>query len=438
MTASVSHLSDAQLRRIVAHSRAREDARMALAAARMPPDPWQASLLADPPRRALLVCSRQSGKSTTVAALCVRAALAGRSAVIVAPSQRQASELLRRAKVLLSALGVRPPQSAATSLTLANAARITALPGTETAVRGYTAELLVYEEAAFLPAATIEAAAPIIASIPDAQHVAVSTPNGRQGWFYRQWEHGGDAWHRVLVTADDCPRITEEFLATERASMPAARFDAEYYGVFSQVEGGFLAEDLASAFGGSDRSAAHPAVVGVDVGRARDHAALVVIAPDDDGVLAVRAVDRVELGTGYGDLAERCVRTLQDLWRHTRAWAAIDATGVGAPVVEMIRTRAFGSEDNIVGLTWTAGKSIGGAWPDVTVPKRALLDAVRTRLEQDRLRCPPQVPGADVLAADAAAYRPGSHVGDTLAAAAMAVWMCDHVAATARRLDHAA
>ncbi len=44
-------------------------------AAGLTPDPWQASLMAAHPDRALLLCSRQAGKSMTVAAMALEQSL---------------------------------------------------------------------------------------------------------------------------------------------------------------------------------------------------------------------------------------------------------------------------------------------------------------------------------------------------------------------------
>src|SRR6267378_6417697 len=61
------------------------------------PDPWQAELLRTRPRRSLLLCSRQSGKSTVTALTALWTAIyeAPALVVIVSPSQRQSAEMFR-------------------------------------------------------------------------------------------------------------------------------------------------------------------------------------------------------------------------------------------------------------------------------------------------------------------------------------------------------
>ena len=45
--------------------------------------------------------------------------------------------------------------------------------------------------------------------------IALSTPFGKRGWFFEAWHNGGEDWTRVEVRAEDCPRISKEFLAEE-------------------------------------------------------------------------------------------------------------------------------------------------------------------------------------------------------------------------------
>jgi hypothetical protein len=52
-------------------------------------------------------------------------------------------------------------------------------------------------------------------------------PAGKRGWFFEAWT-GDDSWHRVRVTADQCPRISKEFLAEELRELGAQRFSEEY------------------------------------------------------------------------------------------------------------------------------------------------------------------------------------------------------------------
>ena len=97
------------------------------------PDPWQRRLLLDPGRQVLLNCSRQSGKSQTVAALAVHTAVfrPGSLILLVSPSLRQSTELFRKVLDGYQAIG-RPIAARAatqTRLELANHSRVLCLPG---------------------------------------------------------------------------------------------------------------------------------------------------------------------------------------------------------------------------------------------------------------------------------------------------------------------
>ena len=90
---------------------------------------------------------------------------------------------------------------------------------------------------------------PMLAVRPGDRLLALSTPYGKVGWFYREWADGGDRWERTRVTAADCPRIDAVFLEQERASMPAAWYRQEYECSFGEAEDAvFRIDDIRAAF----------------------------------------------------------------------------------------------------------------------------------------------------------------------------------------------
>src|SRR5262249_2479443 len=118
------------------------------------PDPWQAQVIRTGWHRALLLCSRQVGKSQTAAALALLTVLRepGALVLLLSPTLRQSLELFRKVAELWRALGRPVPakrRENATRLELANGSRIESLPGTEATVRSFSAvRLLVIDEAA--------------------------------------------------------------------------------------------------------------------------------------------------------------------------------------------------------------------------------------------------------------------------------------------------
>ncbi len=214
-------------------------------------EPWQESVLRERPKRALLCCCRQAGKSTTAAAATVHQALyqPGSLSLMLAPSQRQSNELLRKARTLLGLL--RPPITLAAeslqALELASGSRIVSLPAREDTIRGFSnIALIVFDEAAFVEDDLYVAARPMLA-VSDGRLLALSTPNGQRGWFHREWA-SAEPWHRTKLTAIDCPRIPADFLAEERRTMTAERFASEYLCEFTDaLDSVFRHDDVTAA-----------------------------------------------------------------------------------------------------------------------------------------------------------------------------------------------
>jgi hypothetical protein len=206
----------------------------------MTPDDWQRRVLEERPHRALLRCSRQSGKSTTAAAAGLAEALAnaGSTTLILSPSQRQAAEMLHKVRAMLNTMG-EPPATvgeSALKLELGNGSRVITLPAKEGTVRGYTCSLLICDEAGWIEDALYASVRPMLATVSDARMLCLSTPAGARGWFYLAWQ-STEEWERVMVTAYDCPRISAGFLEQERRSMPARRFQSEYLCTWLAAEG---------------------------------------------------------------------------------------------------------------------------------------------------------------------------------------------------------
>lgn len=203
-----------------------------MARAGLAPDPWQADLLRSRAKRALLLCTRQAGKSTVTAALALHEAIYRPPALVLllSPSLRQSGELFRKVMSFYGRVAQEAPSVAETALalTLANGSRIVSLPGKEETIRGYSGvSLLILDEAARVPDELYYSVRPMLA-VSGGRLIGLSTPFGKRGWFFETWEHGPADWLRVKVTATDCPRITPAFLAEERAALGDWWYRQEY------------------------------------------------------------------------------------------------------------------------------------------------------------------------------------------------------------------
>lgn len=195
-------------------------------------DPWQRDVLLSPARQIILLVSRQGGKSTVSSLRALHKALytAASLILLLAPSYRQSKELFRKVRGAYNALPSPVPvaSESALELELANLSRIVALPGKEATIRGFSGvALLIIDEASRVPDELYQAVRPMLA-VSGGEILLLSTPFGKRGFFFEEWENGGAAWHRTKVTADQCPRIPAEWLAQERRQIGDWWYRQEY------------------------------------------------------------------------------------------------------------------------------------------------------------------------------------------------------------------
>jgi hypothetical protein len=203
------------------------------------PDGWQEELLCSTSDRVLLNCSRQSGKSTISGIIALHRALyhPGSLVLCLAPALRQSQELFGKVLGFYRDLGrpVSPQGERKLSLELENGSRIVTLPGSEKTIRGFSGtSLLVLDEAARVEDELYFAVRPMLA-VSGGALMMLSTPYGKRGVFYEEWT-AGHGWERYEVPANQCPRISEEFLEEERAVLPSWVYRQEYECSFEETE----------------------------------------------------------------------------------------------------------------------------------------------------------------------------------------------------------
>lgn len=214
------------------------------------PAPWQADVMRSEARRHLILCSRQSGKSTTIGAKAAHGMVYRPGLyLIVGPTLRQSRLLFKKAIAIYRNLADVPRivKDNETELELENGSQLVALPGDDDAnIRGFSAPRAVYIDEAARVADTVYAALrPMLAASPDGQLIALTTPYGRRGWFYESWEFG--KWERTKITARDVPHISEEYLAEEREGMSEWQYRAEFLCEFTDTEEAFFSGELIDA-----------------------------------------------------------------------------------------------------------------------------------------------------------------------------------------------
>jgi len=158
--------------------------------------------------------------------------------------------------------------------------------------------------------------------------------------------------------------------------------------------------------------------IGLDLGQSRDYSALAVVERAEifrdemDWVhyerqrgrrFRVRYLQRVRLGTPYPDVVARVRSVAQGGAVAGRCTLVMDATGVGAPVLDLLRAAGLGCGIEPVILTGGEREThAGGAWH---VPKRDLMVGLRVMLEQGELGLSRRVGMAEVLAGEMGALQ---------------------------------
>jgi Terminase large subunit, T4likevirus-type, N-terminal len=195
------------------------------------PDDLQTQILDSAAPRLILCCTRQWGKSTVAAAKALHFAWhnPGTLTLFASASQNQSAELLAKLRGFAAGLTQKPnKRDSANEVILPNGSRILALPQSPSTVRGYTAHLVVIDEAAFVDDTILAAAVtPTLARTNGALWLLSSA--GRQsGFFYKLWTRE-NMWTKFKATAAECPRISAEFLDREKVIQDAASFQREYF-----------------------------------------------------------------------------------------------------------------------------------------------------------------------------------------------------------------
>lgn len=210
------------------------------------PDTWQAQLLRSTAPWIMLDCCRQSGKSTATAMVALHTAIYNPGLILlVSPSLRQSKELF--AKVMGFLKGLDPAEALEednkSSCELASGARIVSLPGDPDTLRGFSAPKLIIKDEAALVSDAMQAALDPMMAVSNGRLIELSSPNGRRGHFYENWEHG-EGVERIKIIGRECPRISVEFLEKQRRKLGPMLFSQEFEGVFIDAESSAFSSEL--------------------------------------------------------------------------------------------------------------------------------------------------------------------------------------------------
>jgi len=329
------------------------------------PKDYQAALLQEKSKRIVVRWSRQSGKTTTIAIRALWHALTKPKTLtlIVAPSLRQSMILGDRVQDNLASL----PQETRrllvakqqrTVIRFTNGSRIVILPNSPQLLRGYTANMVICDEAGFFREDDLvfyNVLYPMLATT-DGTLIVSSTPWSKDSVFYKMCQ--SKDFKQFIATCDDAVRaglVKQSFIDEMRAQLPAERFQREFQSQFVEDVDAWLTQSLIV---GCIDSNLEPFdfqdvpkgtfYVGVDFGKEQDYSVILVIEKTGENSLRVVHVHRFPLKTEYASVIGY-VKSLQDRWQTVYAVYA-DVTGVGGYIVEdMVRSGIQG----VTGVTFT-------------------------------------------------------------------------------------
>jgi len=318
------------------------------------PHPYQAKLLRDRSNRIVACWGRQTGKSTTTALKAIHYAFTHPNAtiLIVSPTERQSLLMFRKIKRFLHAevRGARLLEASIVRETeklieLSNGSVIIPLPATEETIRGYSADMVIIDEAAFVKDSLIKSVVMPMLAATDGTLIMLSTPWSKQHIFYKAFTDVSGEWSVHHVPSTECPHISPKFLERQRRLMSETEFRREYLAEFVEEEACYFPTDLIESCVEPELQAARlvdylppvegPLYAGLDLGKLRDYSVLAAVEAQGD-VLKLRLLRVFKLNTPYEEVIGEVMR-LNEL--HSIEKLAMDRSGVGERPYEELQEK---------------------------------------------------------------------------------------------------
>lgn len=212
-------------------------------------DKWQKEVL-ETEGNIVLRSGRQVGKSTIISIKAGEYAIknSNKTILIIASVERQALLLFEKVLAYIfekyrSQIKKGADKPTKHTLKLKNGSVIHCLPTGMSGygIRGYTIDLLIADEAAFIPEEVWTAVTPMLA-VTKGDIILLSTPFGKSGFFYKRFTD--PAYKSFHVSSEDCKRISQEHLDQRKKEMSKMEYAQEYLGEFVSDLLQFFPDDL--------------------------------------------------------------------------------------------------------------------------------------------------------------------------------------------------
>jgi len=220
-------------------------------------DPWQKEYIKSR-GNCFLLCGRQSGKTAAMSVKIGECAVdeeSGGDYLVIALTEKQAYQLFFKTLMYLEAKhhkmikrGNDKPTKHEIRLTNGITIRCYAAGKYGDGLRTFTIKKLFIDEAAPMEREVFIAVSPMLSVTGGTMDIS-STPRGKTGYFYEcsddsALEHIKPNFTRFYVSAEDCPRHTDEFLEGERRDMSMVEYAQEYLAKFLDEVKQFLPTEL--------------------------------------------------------------------------------------------------------------------------------------------------------------------------------------------------
>lgn len=196
--------------------------------------------------RKAVVGGRQIGKTTMMAWMAIHefAMFPEREILLVAPTQRQALNFMRKLKKEIDEWIENEEQYGLKYVSKSriegdNGSRIEALPALEETIRGLTIHSAFVDEAAFIDRHIFTSIISPMLATTDGQFVIASTAWGKDGYLYNKFD-GDELWLNKRYTSMENPDIPAHQIEEWRRDMTEMEFQREVLAQFSDKKNAFF------------------------------------------------------------------------------------------------------------------------------------------------------------------------------------------------------
>lgn len=259
--------------------------------------PYQKSFFKNKKKRKIFLASRQIGKSFVAATILVFKALSKKygTSLCVSVNQNSASEIIKKCIQVAEAVklltGGKITYSASfDKIVFSNGSRVISLSSNPQSLRGYTATCVVVDEAAFVEHLDqiMQAISPTLTRDKQAELILLTTPAGKNGYFYQLYERAMNApgtWYVQTTTIYDAINdgLNVDIEALKSLCPDPAIFAQEYLCQFANSNISLIDTDLIKTFDTLPNM--NDYFIGVDFGRVNDYTSISVVGRDRENKL---------------------------------------------------------------------------------------------------------------------------------------------------------